>query len=508
MDCIIGVDIGTTSTKTIGFDIHGKILARYDQSYPILYPQPTYCEQDPEELYDAVVHTLRAVTEELRLKNHSVLGVSFSCAMHSLIAVDKQGMPLTKAIIWADSRSNDQAERIKSGPQGHPIYLRTGTPIHPMSPLCKLVWMREMLPEVFANAHKFISIKEYIFFRLFGQYIVDYSIASATGLFDIHTVQWSSLALEMAGITPERLSESVPPTHIVRGLSPVLAKELGLAADVPFVVGASDGCLANLSAGATRPGRASLTIGTSGAIRVTNSVPAQDAKERIFCYLLTEKLYVIGGAINNGGVAQRWFRDQFGQPEVAEAKRTDADPYDLLAKLAETVPPGSNHLLFLPYLLGERAPHWDANARGVYFGITPQHTRAHFLRAVLEGILFGIYEIGRALEETGNEFAEISAGGGFARSEMWLQMAADIFNKPVRVAESVESSAMGAAAMGLLALGHFKSIEETEQWVLPGKEIWPDPARHTIYQKLHPIFSALYDKLKGEFRQLSELDHP
>lgn len=504
MDCIIGVDIGTTSTKSIAFDLNGQIAAQADQKYPILYPKPNFCEQDPEELFRAVVSTVRSVTDEVKKKEDRLLALSFSCAMHSLIAVDEQGKPMTNAIIWADSRSQEYAVRIRQSPEGHAIYLRTGTPIHPMSPLCKLAWMQDNLPDVFHRAHKFISIKEYVFFRFFGSYLIDHSIASATGLFDIQSLHWNETALKVAGITTARLSQPVPATHAVKGILNGLEKELGVDAQIPFIVGASDGCLANLSANAIRPGRASLTIGTSGAIRVAASAPASDAQERVFSYVLAEGLYIVGGPINSGGVVFRWFRDNFSPLEVQEAAQKEVDPYDLLIEKASAIPAGAEGLIFLPYLLGERAPFWDAEAKGAFIGITIRHTRAHFIRALLEGIIFGLYNVGIALEANTQAIEVIYAGGGFARSEFWLQMVADVFNKPVRVAQSVESSALGAAAMGMLALGIFKELADIGRILPESQEILPDAARHETYRKNFDVFAGLYGKLKDDFARLGE----
>jgi gluconokinase len=506
MDCLIGVDIGTTSTKTIAFGPEGQTLSSVSQKYPILYPEPGFCEQDPEEIFEAVIRTIREVTDELKGKNVQPLGLCFSSAMHSLIAVDQQGRPLTRVIIWADTRSDAYAQQIKQSPAGHEIYLRTGTPIHPMSPLCKLAWLRDHQPDVFEQAHKFISIKEYIFMKLFGQYVVDYSIASASGLFDIRDLRWNETALQAAGISADRLSEPVPPTHTLKGLSEEWCRQMGLQTETPWVLGASDGCLANLSANAIRPGFASLTIGTSGAIRVAATAPASDAHERVFSYLLTENLYIVGGPINSGGVVFRWFRDNFAIPEKEEADRTGTDPYDLLIEKAKSVPVGADHLLFLPYLLGERAPFWDAKAKGVYFGVSIQHTRPHFIRALMEGIVFGLYSVGLAVEANTKSMDVIYAGGGFARSDFWLQIVADVFNKPVRVAESIESSALGAAAMGMYALGLFKDLTEVERMLPPSREILPHADAHETYRKLHAIFAGLYDKLKDDFARLSELE--
>lgn len=506
MNCIIGVDIGTTSTKAIAFSLQGQVMAAANRKYPILYPEPGFCEQDPDEMLRAVVSTIREVTADLKGKDCAPLALGFSSAMHSLMAVDQAGNPLTHAIIWADTRSDAYASRIKQSRAGHEIYLRTGTPLHPMSPLCKLAWMKDQQPEIFNKAHKFISIKEYVFLKFFHQYLVDYSVASATGLFDSRDLRWSEVALRTAGITADRLSEPVPPTHVCKGLSEAWADGMGLDPQIPWVLGASDGCLAHLSAQAIRPGFASLTIGTSGAIRVAAMAPANDAQERVFSYLLTEDVYIVGGPINSGGVVFRWFLDNFAAPEKEEAAHAGTDPYDLLIEKAKSVAAGADHLLFLPYLLGERAPFWDAKAKGVYFGVSIRHTRAHFIRALMEGIVFGLYSVGLAVEAHTQPIDVIYAGGGFARSDFWLQIVADVFNKPVRVAESIESSALGAAAMAMYALGLFKNLNEVERILPEAREIVPRAETHETYRHLHAIFAGLYDKLKDDFAKLSALN--
>ena len=499
MEYIIGLDIGTTSTKAIAFDVEGKLLAENQVGYPILTPQPDFCEQDPDEIFEAVLQGIRFITKELNGKEYRVLGVSFSSAMHSLIAMDNEGQALTQSITWADTRSKKIAEALRGSPPGHDIYMKTGTPLHPMSPLCKLVWLKKHQPDIFARSHRFISIKEYVFYRLFGQYVIDYSIASATGLFDIHRLAWCPEALEVAGITASKLSKLVSPTHQLKGLSDAHAIEMGLDADVPFIIGASDGCLANVGANAILPGNAAVTIGTSGAIRVMAQKPLSDPKERLFSYVLNGDHFILGGAVNSGGIILRWFRDNFAAQEMQEAIEQKVDPYKLILDKAADIPAGAEGLIFLPYLLGERAPYWNADARGLFFGVDIRHTRSHFTRAVMEGIIYGLCSVGKALEETAGPINVIYANGGFARSEHWVQMLADIFNKKVRVSASHETTALGAAVVGLEALGILQSVEEVARLVPVIKEFTPDPEKQEVYQQRFATFERLYQKLKDEF---------
>ncbi len=505
MKYIIGVDIGTTSAKAIAFDLEGNLLTRKSTEYPIFNPKPTWSEQDPLVIFDAVVNTIRQVADENKGVGNELECVAFSSAMHSLIAVDSEGNKLTDCIIWADTRSNEYATGIKNSSRGHDIYMRTGTPVHPMSPLPKLLWLRDHMPDVFSKAHKFVSIKEFVFYKLFGQYVIDHSIASATGLFDIYTLQWYKESLDLTGITEEKLSKPVSTTHSLVGLNPGYAEQMGIDVNIPFVVGASDGCLANLGVNAIKPGDAAVTIGTSGAIRIIAKEPKNDEKERIFSYILTEDHFVLGGPVNNGGIVFRWFRDNFSPLEIREAAEKGIDPYELLAEKAANIPAGADSLLFLPYLLGERAPHWDANSKGVFFGVNIKHTRDHFLRALLEGVIFGLYSVGKALQETTGNIDTIYATGGFVRSELWVQILADVFNKKVAIAESYESSCLGAAVLGMKALGLIDRVEEVERLVPVSRVFEPDEEKHREYMKVYAIYERLYGLLKDEFVNIGNL---
>jgi gluconokinase len=505
MNYIIGVDIGTTSTKSIAFDMNGNVLTKKNISYPIYNLHSSWSEQNPVEMFNAVIDSIKSVILENKDKGNSALGISFSSAMHSIIAVNEEGNPLTDCIIWADSRSKKYAESMKGSELGHEIYMKTGTPIHPMSPLCKLCWLRDNMSDVFRSAYKFISIKEFVFYKLFGKYVVDYSVASATGLFDIHELKWNEDSLELAGITKDRLSIPVSTTYTLKGLRSEYALHMRIDKEIPFIIGASDGCLANLGVNAIKKGDAAVTIGTSGAIRIIADKAKSDSLERIFSYILTEEHYVLGGPVNNGGIVFRWFKDNFSPMEIEAANEQGIDSYEILSVEALKIAPGSEGLIFLPYLLGERAPHWDANAKGVFFGINIKHKRAHFLRALMEGVIYGVYSVGRALEETTGNIETIYATGGFVRSELWVQMLSDVFNKRVVIAESYESSCLGAAVLGMKALGIIDQIEEVEKLVPISRTFEPNETTHRVYMRSFEIYERLYTKLKDEFVKISEL---
>ena len=371
---VIGVDIGTTATKAVVFDLRGRVVAHRNVGYPLHTPTPATAEQDPDEIHRAVIAAIRDAVLAARLAPNDVACIAFSAAMHSVIAVGADGAALTRSITWADNRAARWAVRIRAERDGMAIYRRTGTPIHPMSPLVKLAWLHDEQPKICAAAARFVGIKEYVLHRLFGRYVVDHSIASATGLLNLEKLDWDEGALEVAGVSRDRLSTLVPTTYSLEGLDKRSAAELGIDAATPFIVGANDGSLSNVGVNAIQPGDVAVTIGTSGAMRTVVDRPVTDPEGRTFCYALTDRHWVIGGPVNNGGIIFRWVRDEFAASECETAKRLGIDPYDVLTRIAERVPPGSEGLIFHPYLTGERAPMWNPDLRGSFFG--PRSTTA------------------------------------------------------------------------------------------------------------------------------------
>jgi gluconokinase len=500
---IVAADIGTTSTKTLVINRDGQVVASNSIEYPLYTPTPDRAEQDPDEIFSAVVRGIGEVIAKAGISGREVICVSFSSAMHSLIPVDAGARPLSRCITWADNRSAEFANILKKE-NGMNIYLNTGTPIHPMSPLLKLMWLNRNEPELVRRTHKFIGIKEYVFAKLFGDYVVDHSIASATGLFNLRKLDWDEEALRTAGVTKEQLSRPVPTTHILQGLDARYAQEMSLPADTPFVVGASDGVLANLGVGAFEPGVFAATIGTSGAVRGTVREPSTDPKGRLFCYALKEDFWVVGGAINNGGIMFRWVRDHLATLEAEEGRRLGKDPYDHLTELAKQVPAGSAGLLFLPFLAGERAPYWNANARGLFFGLSLFHEKKHMIRSVLEGVVYRIHSVASALAELTGKAREVRASGGFARSPFWLQIMADVLETPVTVPRSIESSGLGAAQLGLLAVGEIRDFATIHEWVRTEARYEPDAHNSQIYAQLTPIYMQVYHQLKDSFDAIAE----
>jgi gluconokinase len=486
MKYYLGADVGTTSVKVVAFDANGKILARHTCTYEMIHPKPDWSEQDPDLIFRSLVAAINKVYSSL--PSSQPVFISFSAAMHSLMAVDAAGNPLTSCIIWADNRSAEYAEALKENSIGQEFYQLTGVPIHAMSPFCKLLWMKDNEPSVFQAAYKFIGIKEYIFYKLTGRYVIDTSLASATGLLYLNDLQWDKTILDYAGISVNKLSDLVEVTARFN-LKPTEvpgSQSLLVPANTPLVIGGSDGASANISSGIFDESALVVTIGTSSAVRMLSKSPYIDKAMRTFSFHAVGEYYINGGASNNGAVVLEWLRNN-----LLEDKQEMTGFLDMAA----SVPAGADDLLFLPYILGERAPIWNAQAKGVFYGMSVTHKKAHLIRAAIEGVVFGIYSFGKLILEK-KPVKEIYATGGFARSSLWVQILSDVFNLPVRVNGSEESSAWGAVLNGMTAFGiEHSNKAESEQYFLP------NTTNHLVYKKMCERFERLTGILTPEFHR-------
>ena len=435
---VLGVDVGTTATKAVAYSADGRAHGSGGAGYGLAEPEPGAAVQDPEAIWDAVGDAVRAAVAALPAGTE-VAAVSFSSAMHGLLPLDGGGDPLGPLLTWADSRAADTAAGLRRSGDALALHRRTGVPVHPMSPLVKLAWLRRSRPSLHDAAATWGGVKEFHLARAAGLRVTDRSCASGTGLLGLDGA-WDGGALDVAGITATALGELVEPTARVGELR---AGDWDLAAGTPVVAGGGDGPLANLGVGAVRPGVAACSIGTSGALRVTVDRPGVDDRGRVFCYGLADGRWVVGGAVTNGGVVLDWAR---------ETLRPDAGVADLLG-MAAAVPAGADGLLALPHLLLERAPHWDAAGAGVLVGLRRRHGVAHIVRALLEGVCLQLRLVLDSMREAGTEIDAIRATGGFARSPFWAQMLTDALGMPVSFPADHEGSAFGAALLGMQGVG-------------------------------------------------------
>ncbi len=465
----IGIDIGTTATKAMVFTREGKVVDYQCITYAMHHPKPDWSIQKPSEVLNAVIECIENLTKIITPQF-----ISFSAAMHSIIAIDSNGEPLTDAILWADNRASAIAKNLRESDLGQQFYEKTGIPIHTFCPMTKILWLKENEPDIFAKTYKFISLKEYIWHHLTGEYVIDSSMASGTGMMNIECLCWNDKILNFAGIRQDKLSPIVPPTYTAQSLKN----------GHTLIIGGADGALASLGTGAMKQNKMSLTIGTSGAVRLPINKPFMDTKMRVQCYHLIDNQYLTLGAVNNGAVILQWLKESI--------LKTD-ESFDELILQANNAPVGSDGLIFVPYLLGERAPIWDASAQGTLLGITINHTKEHLIRATLEGILFGLLSITEILLPVKKEREQITimASGGFTKNDVWLQIAADIFQMKVAVSQKVEGSAWGAVLIGFMAFGI-----ESQQHDIEEKIFLPNKANHLVYQENFRKFSKVYEALK------------
>lgn len=476
MEYLIGVDIGTTNVKAVALADDGKLLATAGRPTKTLSPSPGYAEQDAELIFIQVVQVIREVQAACPA-SYTPMGLVFSGAMHSLMALDEQGNPLTNAWLWSDLRAATFSDALRNSESGREIYRRTGTPIHPMAPLIKIQWLHAHRPEIFTSVYKWLGIKDFILKKILSENICDASIASATGLLNTRTGQWDELALQTAGIIPGQLPEVVSPSRAY-ALPANSALLLALPRGLPVFPGASDGALANIGSGATKPDTLAITIGTSAALRLTLDQPAYDPDMRTFCYRLDDRRFIAGGASNNGSNVVDWLRKQLFRTTISASK---------LLEQAAKIPPGSDGLLFVPYLQGERAPVWNARATGIFYGIKSGHTRSHFVRAAVEGVVLNLKLIANALPQKGG-VQRIALSGGAAQSNLWRQVVADVFQRPVVMAgdDQVDASARGAMMLARAAL----NIAAMPETALVERAI-PVPQNVEIYASVFQRFTQL-----------------
>ena len=504
MDCIITIEIGTGAIRVVAFDLEGNMLGSSKGSYPTFHAKPNYSEQDPEQIFITMLYLFKNfLNEKIHPKKYEVICICFSSAMHSVLPIDKNGVPIGNAMVWSDNRAKNEADELKNSELGKSLYKATGTPIHAMSPLNKIRWLNNNDQDRFAASQKFLSIKTYIIHQLTGEYVIDHSVASATGMLNIHSLTWYDDALNYAGITKDKLADLVPVFHLPKKLKKEYQHSLGLHDSVKLIIGSSDGCMATLGAGVWGDGKATVTLEESGAVRVVGKEVLQDEKQRLFNYLLCEGNYISGGPTNNVGSAFEWYAKQFG--DFKEAFELE-DCIKNLINDAAKVPAGSCGLIFLPYLQGERAPMWNADARGVYFGLNIKHELQHLIRATIEGILYSIYSIGKTLEEH-RTINSLSANGSFASYPVWMQMMADIFNKPVHIKQNSgpDSVACGSYLLSATEMGLYKNLEQAAQKVKLLEKHLPQKQNHNVYMKHYAIFERLGIKLFDEFQAIAEL---
>jgi xylulokinase len=505
----LSIDAGTTSLKAAIFNETGDLLAVSRQEYgsALATPQPAWVEMQPEMYWQACCRSVRQVVQESQVPASKILSLCISSQGETLVMLDDQDQPVRPAIVWLDNRAAQEAQEIAARFDVETVYTVTGQPeVTPTWPACKLLWLRRHEPEVFARTRRFLLLEDYLLYRLAGQFVTESALQTSSLLYDINRHTWWEEMLEFLELDPARLGSLRHPGEIVGSLTPQAAAELGLSPQTRAVCGGMDQVLGALGAGNLHPGVVSESTGGALGIVASLERPQLDPLRRVPCHCHAAgrpaggRLYCLLPWGQTAGMALKWFRDQFYPLEFEHALRSGQEIYDLMTAEAAAVPPGCDGLVALPHLEGATCPEFNPNARGVFFGATLRHTRAHFVRSLLEAVAFMLRRNLELVEDLGVPIHEVRSTGGGARSPLWLQIKADVLQKPVVSLATEETALLGAAMLGAVALGVYPDLDAAAaQMVHPGQRYDPDPSLRPVYDLAYARYLELYQHLEPMF---------
>ncbi|MBI4552778.1 MAG: xylulokinase [Candidatus Latescibacteria bacterium] len=504
---LIGLDVGTTGVKTILVDERGTVLASAFEAYPLSTPSPNWAEQDPADWWRATVETLQDVVTASQVDPATIAGIGLSGQMHSSVLLDEHDQVLRPSILWCDTRTTAQCRWITETVGLDRLASYVSNPALEGFTAPKLIWVRDHEPDVYHKIQHVILPKDYIRFKLTGVYAMEVSDAAGTLLFDVKNRRWSHELMHAIGLAPEWMPPCYESIDVCGTVTPAVAEATGLKAGTPVVGGGADNTCGAVGNGIVRAGRVLSSLGTSGVVFAhTDDVRVDpDMRVHTFCHSVPHKWYLMGVTLFAGG-SFRWYRDTLGELEVSMGRLANIDPYELLTLEAERAPVGSEGLIFLPYLMGERTPHKDANAKGMFFGLTGRHDRSHLIRSVIEGITYAMRDSLEIVRGLGLSIAQIRTTGGGARSPFWRQVQADIYGAEVVTINVAEGPAFGAAILAGVGTGLFTSVEEaTDDLVRIVTRTEPNATASSWYDRYYQVFKGLYPALKPSFDQVSDL---
>lgn len=508
MGVTLGIDVGTSGTKTLAIDGAGVILASASAEYPCSYPRPGWSEQDPELWWEATKSTIRAVLAKGGLKPADVSGVGLSGQMHGSVFLDENGEVIRPALLWNDQRTAAECTEIERRAGGREALIRmVGNLALTGFTAPKVLWLRNHEPRNWDRVRQVLLPKDYVRYRLTGTYATEVSDASGTLLLDVANRRWSTDLLGKLDLGSSLLPPCYESDEVSAKVSAIGAEASGLAVGTPVVGGGGDQPAGAVGNGIVRPGVVSATMGTSGVVFAHTPEPGFDPLGRLQrgCHAVRGAWHVMGVVLAAGGSFQ-WFRNTVGQASMDEAKRRGVDPYFLLTDEAALAGPGAEGLFFLPYLTGERTPHFDPNAKGAWVGLTVRHGRPHLIRAVLEGATYAMRDSLELIREMGVTLAEIRLSGGGARNPLWKQIQADIYGQDVVTINASEGPAYGVALLAQVGTGGFASVPEACDATIRVVETTPsEPKVAAFYDQAYPIYRQLYADLKGTFKAMSAL---
>lgn len=507
MNHLIGIDVGTSAVKTVLFDENGTVLFSVSKTYPLYQPRNGWAEQKPEDWRDAVLETIANVVKESGVDADSVKGIGLSGQMHGLVMLDEQGKVIRPSIIWCDQRTGEEVEdMLRLMPRERWIELTANPPLTGWT-AAKILWVKKHEPEAYARCRHILLPKDYIRYILTGTFATEVSDASGMQLLDVVHRRWSKEVLQALDIDESLLGKVYESCQVTGHLKNEVAKQLGLSEDTVVVGGAGDNAAAAVGTGIVRDGTAFTTIGTSGVVFAHTSRPVIDPKGRVHtCCCAVPGAWHMMGVTQGAGLSLKWFKDQFCRDYVLEAQQQGVDVYDQINRDVAEIAPGSDRLIYLPYLMGERTPHLDADSRGVFFGLSAMHTRKHLLRAVMEGVAYSLCDCNEILQEMGVHVNRMMACGGGGKSPHWRQMLADLYGCTVATVRQDEGPALGAAILAGVGCGMYPSVEEACGRLLSEKDrTEPVEWEAEVYKKYHKLYQKLYQSLKADYKTLAKL---
>jgi len=495
---LLGVDIGTTACKSVIFDVKGRTIAKASKEYPIHYPRPGWAEQDADWWWNSVKMTTKEALRKARSQSEDIIGVGIDSQREAPVALDAHGRKLATSLIWMDRRTILQTQKIRKLIPLKKVIEATGVPIDPLYSAPKIMWIKEERPSIFRKTRMFLFPKDYIIYRLTNGATTDHSMASRTMLYDIRRRKWHDEICQKLGIPVEMLPSPVDSPKTVGEVSSTAAKSTGLRRGTPVVAGGGDRPCEAIGGGVCELGYINIGSGTSTVMTTPLLKPKVDMKGRIDCCChVIPNMWEYELPILTTGASLRWFRDNFGYEEIEKSEKTGVDPYVYLDALARKVELGSGSLFYYPYPMGAKSPKFASNAKAVFFGITLIHTKAHLVRAILEGVAFQYAETLELLEELGVKVKEASLVGGEARSQLWNQIKADALSRSIRLPDVEDAAALGSAMLSSVGVKVYKDVKEAVKNMVRIRTIYrPRMKESFMYAAFYEKYKKVYEFLK------------
>ena len=497
---ILAHDLGTSGNKATLFATDGTLVGSRTVAYPVYYDKPLWAEQDSNDWWNAVCNSTKELMSAYGVDAEDVKAVSFSGQMMGCLPVNADGEPLCRSIIWADMRAEAQTEALREKIDDDAFYKITGHRNTASYGIQKAMWLKDNCPEIYEQTYKFLNAKDYMVYKLTGKFYTDCSDANSMDCLDLAKRQWSKKIVEASGVDFDKLPEVVESTYSVGNVTEAASKETGLSVNTKVIMGAGDGVAANVGAGSVAPGKAYCCMGTSAWVAATSEKPVLDEEKRIVCWAhAVPGMYSPNGTMQYAGGSYSWLKNTICLDEIRRGMDNGCSPYELMNDQIKESAPGAGGLLFLPHLLGERAPRWNADAKGVFFGLTATTERKDILRSVMEGILMNLANCFEILKEN-TPIEELLLIGGSARSDVWQQAVADIYGVTVKVPRYIEeANSMGAAVIAGVGSGIFEDFSAIEKFIEIRDVVEVQSEVHETYEQIREKYNVLYDTLLPMF---------